>query len=157
MSVVKQLYLHCEGRHCEDFFTGEPSDKLGAVRKEARKTRAWSHKDDKDYCELHSQAAATNDQWENNEVQFPRLLDEIAAIGLTSYQVEIIEKSMDLTRSQIDELFERATSVWDGIKEEHRDYLLRCGRGIKGKRKNEQQDEEDNRQGSEEVRSSEVS
>jgi hypothetical protein len=53
--------------------------------------------------------------WENNDVQFPRLLTEVAAV-LTTEQYKEIALSMDLTLDDVTDLFERAERVWDNIK-----------------------------------------
>lgn len=47
-------------------------------------------------------------KWENNKIQFPRLLAEINAVGLFKKQIEGLCDSMDLTKDEIQELFERA-------------------------------------------------
>lgn len=54
--------------------------------------------------------------WENDDIQFPRLLDEIAAIGLSDDQLEEICESMDVGRDSINELFTRAERKWDALK-----------------------------------------
>lgn len=59
---------------------------------------------------------ATKTTWNNNAVQFPRLLAEIRAVSLTDDQYRELAASMDLTRDQIDELLERAETRWQGIK-----------------------------------------
>lgn len=50
--------------------------------------------------------------WERNDVQFPRLLAEIRAIGLTPTQYRDLQDSTDLTISEIDALLERAEAAW---------------------------------------------
>lgn len=55
--------------------------------------------------------------WNDNSIQFPRLLAEIAAtcdIPITQ-QRELCE-SMDITLEELDELFERAQDAWERIK-----------------------------------------
>lgn len=54
--------------------------------------------------------------WECDEVQFPRLLSEIRAAGLTSAQYEDPCKSMGLERRDIDELLLRAEAAWEKKK-----------------------------------------
>jgi hypothetical protein len=54
--------------------------------------------------------------WETDNVQFPRLLAEINAMGLTAPQYSMLESSMDLTTEQVDELLERAEKRWNEIK-----------------------------------------
>lgn len=55
--------------------------------------------------------------WELNRVQFPRLLAEIMAIGLTDEQIEGLATSMDLHRVDVYDLFDRADDEWQAIKE----------------------------------------
>lgn len=54
--------------------------------------------------------------WERDNVQFPRLLAELAAAGMTSGQYRMLEDSMDLTTAEIDELLARAEDRWNRIK-----------------------------------------
>lgn len=56
-------------------------------------------------------------KWEMNTIQFPRLLAEIRAIGLTKLQYADLEESMDCSRNSLDELFERAEAEWNLLKE----------------------------------------
>ena len=60
-----------------------------------------------------------NPLWQDNSIQFPRLIAEIQAVGLTPAQLELLEDSMDLHPVEIDELFERAEQEWEQIKEKH--------------------------------------
>jgi len=57
--------------------------------------------------------------WKRNDIQFPRLLAEIFAIGLEPWQIKDLKESMDLTADQISELFQRAEKEWEKIKETH--------------------------------------
>lgn len=54
--------------------------------------------------------------WENNQVQFSRLLAEINSIGLTKEQYQELSESMDLEIEFIDELFDRAIDDWEEHK-----------------------------------------
>lgn len=54
--------------------------------------------------------------WKNDKIQFPRLLTEIRAIGLTSTQYGELHESMDLSRDEIDEILERAEKEWQAHK-----------------------------------------
>jgi hypothetical protein len=56
--------------------------------------------------------------WENDEIQFARLLAEIAAIGLTENQMMDLEDSMDLPPAKIRELFDRAEARFEAAKDE---------------------------------------
>lgn len=55
--------------------------------------------------------------WKNNKVQFARLLAEIEAVGLTGDQRKSLCDSMDLDLVELDELFERAQTEFQTIKE----------------------------------------
>lgn len=56
-----------------------------------------------------------NNIWEDDSIQFPRLLAEIIATQ-ENLDIEALAKEMDLTPIQVDELFERAQMKWDAIK-----------------------------------------
>jgi len=56
--------------------------------------------------------------WENNRVQFIRLISEINAIGLSPEQYQELSESMDLEIEFIDELFDRAEVEWQEHKKE---------------------------------------
>jgi hypothetical protein len=60
--------------------------------------------------------SADQSLWESDEIQFPRLLSEIFASGLTSFQYEDLCKSMGLERRDIDELLLRAEAAWEKKK-----------------------------------------
>lgn len=55
--------------------------------------------------------------WTNKGVQYPRLLAEIRAVGLTPEQYRDLGASMDLSRDEIDEVLEWAESDWQTIKD----------------------------------------
>lgn len=57
--------------------------------------------------------------WMNNDIQFPRLIAELDAVGAfgDEYMMDWLCDSMDLDREQIIEVVERASQVWDNIKE----------------------------------------
>lgn len=59
----------------------------------------------------------SDSKWEDNSLQFPRLLAEIYAVGLTDEQWTGLADSMDLELEFVNELFERAQEEWDAIKE----------------------------------------
>ena len=60
-----------------------------------------------------------NKIWEDNNIQFPRLLAEIAStVEITEPQFAELCASMDLSRDEVNELFERAEVEWQRIKEE---------------------------------------
>ena len=55
--------------------------------------------------------------WDNNYIQFARLLAEIySAAGLTTEQYEQLKASMDLGYEDIDEIFERAMLEFERVK-----------------------------------------
>jgi hypothetical protein len=57
--------------------------------------------------------------WENDLVQFARLLCEIVATQ-ENLDAEALCESMDLSLDEVDELFERAHQVWEQAKEDLR-------------------------------------
>jgi hypothetical protein len=69
----------------------------------------------------------SNRAWTSERIQFPRLLAEIRAVGLTSEQYADLQQSMDVSRGLIDDLLERAESVWQARKESTR---LRGGSNV---------------------------
>jgi hypothetical protein len=57
-----------------------------------------------------------DENWLNNDIQFPRLISELEQVGaFTDAVVSELESSMDLDKSQICQLIDRAQSVWDDI------------------------------------------
>lgn len=58
----------------------------------------------------------TTSLWDVDDVQFPRLLAEIHAVGLKPGQVEGLCVSMDLGAEQLAELFARAEKKWEAAK-----------------------------------------
>lgn len=54
--------------------------------------------------------------WDKDEIQFPRLLAEINATGLTAKQYKELSISMDLSPNEINEILGRATEAFDEIK-----------------------------------------
>ena len=64
---------------------------------------------------IHVTACCTPDNsWGDNDIQYPRLLAEIAATQLLN--ITALEESMDLTYEQVMELFDRAQADWEDIK-----------------------------------------
>jgi len=61
-----------------------------------------------------SDDADTN--WRNNAIQFPRLICEIADVVLRPEDYDDIAASMDVSRDELAELFDRALEVWDDVK-----------------------------------------
>jgi hypothetical protein len=61
----------------------------------------------------------SNDNWNNNAIQFPRLLAEInACVDIGKHDMAELCMSMDLSVREIHELFDRAEEEWQRIKEE---------------------------------------
>ena len=52
--------------------------------------------------------------WENNNIQFPRLLAEIVATQ-DKLDIPALAESMDLTVAEVNELFDRAQLAWEKI------------------------------------------
>jgi len=65
-----------------------------------------------------------DDLFANNSIQFPRLLAEINAVGLTDKQLTDISASMDLDRRHIKALFDRAEIAFEVIKEDVVDHVF---------------------------------
>ena len=62
-----------------------------------------------------------NPLWENNEIQFARLLEEVAAnVDITGDEVVSMQQSMDLSDEDFNELWDRAHRVWEAAKEASR-------------------------------------
>lgn len=53
--------------------------------------------------------------WENDSIQFPRLLSEI--IATHELNLSVLAESMDLTVDDVNELMDRAQERWERIKE----------------------------------------
>jgi len=59
-----------------------------------------------------------NKNFDNNDIQFPRLISELQAAGaFTPGVVKALEDSMDLGEAKIFEIVERSDKVWEWIKE----------------------------------------
>jgi hypothetical protein len=59
--------------------------------------------------------------WDRDDVQFPRLLAEIAStVELTKDQLQAVCESMDLKEEDLSALFDRAELAWNKLKERYR-------------------------------------
>lgn len=67
--------------------------------------------------------------WRDDAIQFPRLLAEIEAIGLTRHMKKALCDAMDLEWSDIAELLDRAQAQWDGRKADLKERADRMARG----------------------------
>lgn len=56
------------------------------------------------------------DNWNNNIIQFPRLISELNAVGLDEINWKDLCESMGLEKDQIQELIDRAEKEWIRIK-----------------------------------------
>lgn len=65
---------------------------------------------------VHDESTCPTLLWQKNDIQFPRLLAEIHALGLTDTQKFLLAKSMDLEPEQIDELLNRAEAEFERLK-----------------------------------------
>jgi hypothetical protein len=62
----------------------------------------------------------TNPLWDNNEIQFARLLCELGALGVPDADDwGDLLSNMDLEESDLHDLFERAHQVWERSKQDH--------------------------------------
>jgi hypothetical protein len=57
--------------------------------------------------------------WARDSIQFPRLLAEINAVGLSKKQRADLRKSMDITDNELDDLLSRAERAWEEEKERY--------------------------------------
>lgn len=61
--------------------------------------------------------------WDNNEIQFARLLCEVVANWGdeidTKHIIKDVARSMDLTVDEVNTLFDRAETVWEASKAKH--------------------------------------
>ena len=72
-----------------------------------------------------------NPNWDNNTIQFPRLIAELQMAGaFTTEVMEALKDSMDLQESDIDELIARAEVLWDKIKEDTQREVKKGNYGI---------------------------
>lgn len=55
--------------------------------------------------------------WQSNAIQFPRLLAEISAIGLTPEQLQELSLNTGLSESEIKDVFERAEQEFRVLKD----------------------------------------
>lgn len=61
----------------------------------------------------------SDENWNNDSIQFPRLIDELEAAGAFTKQVyEDLSASMDLSKREISELISRAQNEWERIKKQ---------------------------------------
>lgn len=67
-------------------------------------------------CSAPAVSPDPNANWENDAIQFPRLICEIADTVLRPEDYAEIATSMDVTNEELEELFDRALAAWDGIK-----------------------------------------
>lgn len=60
----------------------------------------------------------SNKNWNNNAIQFARLIAELeAAGGFPNSIMNALCESMDLDMGQISEIIDRAQGTWDAIKD----------------------------------------
>lgn len=57
-------------------------------------------------------------KWNDDDIQFPRLLAEIRAVGLTASQAAELCRSMDIGTADLQSLLARAEERWERIKAE---------------------------------------
>lgn len=56
------------------------------------------------------------ENWQRDDYQFPRLISEIMAQGMTESQWDGLLEAMDLESDDLSELFDRAQQAWERIK-----------------------------------------
>ena len=62
--------------------------------------------------------AIPTERWEDDTVQFPRLLAELRAVDIPAAQLAEVCDSMDIDPETLEELFTRAERRWNRIKAE---------------------------------------
>lgn len=56
--------------------------------------------------------------WENNDIQFPRLIAEAEAVGAFPGRIlKALAKEMDLVVEEVGEIIDRAQNEWQRIKD----------------------------------------
>ncbi len=61
-------------------------------------------------------ALSSQDRWEDDSIQFPRMLAELQGVGLTALQYKQLKGTMDLESVEVDHILERADNVWQKQK-----------------------------------------
>ena len=69
-----------------------------------------------DFTVFSMEISMSTSAWAADSLQFPRLLAEIQAVGLTEKQIKAIALSMDLTREHVMQLFSRGEAKFEVIK-----------------------------------------
>jgi hypothetical protein len=59
-----------------------------------------------------------NRLWDNDNLQFVRLLSELRACGISDKQYKFLLDSAELTPELVDELLDRAEVAWEQMKRE---------------------------------------
>lgn len=55
-------------------------------------------------------------KWQDNSIQFPRLIAELDAVGAFTPEVMFaLQEAMDLSADEVGELIERANAAWETI------------------------------------------
>jgi len=61
----------------------------------------------------------SNDKWRDNSIQFPRLIAEINAnVDISDEDWKSLCESMDINGTELNDLFDRADTEWERIKNE---------------------------------------
>ena len=59
-----------------------------------------------------------HNKWEDDSIQFPRLIAEIIAnVNIDDLAFQDLQDSMDLSRAEVNSLFDRAIASWEKAKE----------------------------------------
>jgi len=60
------------------------------------------------------------EKWEDNTIQFPRLIAEICAnVEFKPEHWQDLQDSMNITEDELNELFDRANDEWEAKKSEY--------------------------------------
>lgn len=120
--VGQEVYWNDPDNHeCSGFYTinyisdGDYMDDIlfKLSNKEGSYIEAWGH----ELQEFHIDEDPEIN-WQNNDIQFPRLLTEIIVnLEISKEQLTLLGESMDLTNQGVLDIFERAINKYDQIKE----------------------------------------
>lgn len=111
--------LVCDLMHLVTALGGDPDEVLDAGRRHFVAEVGLGYDLESPPCSIHTVArrrTQANPLWDEDLIQFARLLSEIAA-GQSSIRFEDLCASMDLEVDDINELFDRANEVWENAKE----------------------------------------
>lgn len=84
----------------------------------SRSKNMTADSDESNCKKCHKAIAAKWDLWNNNEIQFARLLCELVA-NCDNLEFDAVCASMDLSKRELMSLYDRANDVWERSKAKH--------------------------------------